>query len=149
MRQPVVRHLEFLKIAFPLIIVSTLIIRLIEALGILRVFTSLLAPVTVAWLGLPVEIGITLLFGVLRKELALIMLTALLGVADLSKALTPVQMTVFTIVSMFYIPCVATIATLAMEFGWRKALLITLSEIVLALVLGGLAFRILIFAGLT
>ncbi|MBO3808081.1 MAG: ferrous iron transport protein B [Candidatus Brockarchaeota archaeon] len=143
------RLLEFIKIAFPLIIVSTLTIRLIEALGILRVFTSLLAPITVAWLGLPMETGITLLFGVLRKELALIMLTTLLGAADLSKALTPVQMTVFTIVSMFYIPCVATIATLAMEFGWRKALLITLSEIVLALILGGLAFRILILAGLT
>ncbi|MBO3841578.1 MAG: ferrous iron transport protein B [Candidatus Brockarchaeota archaeon] len=143
------RLLEFMKIAFPLIIVSTFTVKLLETTGILRVFTSLLAPVTVAWLGLPVETGITLLFGVLRKELALIMLATLLGAADLSKALTPVQMTVFTIVSMFYIPCVATIATLVMEFGWRKALVITLSEIVLALILGGLAFRILILAGLT
>ncbi len=143
------RLLEFMKIAFPLIIVSTFTVKLLEATGILRVFTSLLTPVTVAWLGLPAETGITLLFGVLRKELALIMLATLLGAADLSKALTPVQMTVFTIVSMFYIPCVATIATLVMEFGWRKALVITLSEIVLALILGGLSFRILILAGLT
>jgi len=142
------RLLEFLKIAFPLIIASTLMIRLLEVLGVLSVFTSLLAPVTVDWLGLPVETGVTLLFGVLRKELALIMLTTLLGTADLSQALTPVQMTVFTIVSMFYIPCVATIATLVMEFGWRKALVITVSEVFLALVLGGLALRILVLAGL-
>ncbi|MCX8184091.1 MAG: ferrous iron transport protein B, partial [Crenarchaeota archaeon] len=128
------RLLEFLKIAFPLIIVSTFTVKLLEATGLLSVFTNLLSPVTVAWLGLPVETGITLLFGVLRKELALIMLTTLIGAADLSKALTPVQMTVFTIVSMFYIPCVATIATLVMEFGWRKALLITFSEIILALI---------------
>jgi ferrous iron transport protein B len=142
------RLLEFLKIAFPLIIVSTLTVKLLEALGMLSFFTSLLAPVTVGWLGLPVETGVTLLFGVLRKELALIMLTTLLGTADLSQALTPVQMTVFTIVSMFYIPCVATIATLVMEFGWRKALVITVSEVFLALVLGGLALRILVLAGL-
>ncbi|NHV98595.1 MAG: ferrous iron transport protein B [Thaumarchaeota archaeon] len=142
------RLLEFLKIAFPLIIVSTLTVKLLEALGMLSFFTSLLAPVTVGWLGLPVETGVTLLFGVLRKELALIMLTTLLGTTDLSQALTPVQMTVFTIVSMFYIPCVATIATLVMEFGWRKALVITVSEVFLALVLGGLALRILVLTGL-
>ncbi|MEM2930016.1 MAG: ferrous iron transport protein B [Thermoproteota archaeon] len=142
------RLLEFLKIAFPLIIVSTFTVKLLEAIGLLGAFTTLLAPVTAAWLGLPAETGITLLFGVLRKELALIMLTSLLGVADLSQALTPVQMTIFTIVSMFYIPCIATIATLVMEFGWRKALFITISEIVLAIFLGGLAFRVLTLAGL-
>ncbi|MEM2087807.1 MAG: ferrous iron transport protein B [Thermoproteota archaeon] len=143
------RLLEFLKIAFPLIIVSTLTVKLLDILGLLKGFTNLLSPVTTAWLGLPVETGITLLFGVLRKELALIMLNSLLGATDLSQVLTPVQMTVFTIVSMFYIPCIATIATLVMEFGWRKALLITVSEIVLALFLGGLAFRVLTFSGLT
>ncbi len=141
------RLLEFLKIAFPLIIMSTFTVKLLEATGILSVFTGLLAPVTVTWLGLPVETGITLLFGVLRKELALIMLTTLLGATDLSKALTPVQMTVFTIVSMFYIPCVATIATLAIEFGWKKALLITVFEIAFALVLGGIILRILMLVG--
>jgi ferrous iron transport protein B len=149
LKQTWFRLLEFLRIAFPLIIASTLAVKLMEALGFLDAFTALLAPVTVAWLGLPAVIGVTLLFGVLRKELGLIMLTSLLGTADLSQALTRVQMVVFTVVSMFYIPCIATIATLAMEFGWRKALLITVSEIVLALFLGGLALRVLTLGGLT
>ncbi|MEM3523852.1 MAG: ferrous iron transport protein B [Thermoproteota archaeon] len=140
------RLLEFLKIAFPLIIVSTFTVKLLEVTGILSVFTGLLAPVTVVWLGLPVETGITLLFGVLRKELALIMLITLLGAEDLSKALTPVQMVVFTVVSMFYIPCIATIATLVKEFGWKKSFFITVFEILFALALGGIVLRVLSLA---
>lgn len=79
----------------------------------------------------------------LRKELTLIMLATLLGTTNLATAMTPVQMIVFTLVVMLYIPCVATIGALVKEFGWKKALLITVSEILLALLVGGIAFRLL------
>jgi ferrous iron transport protein B len=52
-------------------------------------------------------------------------------------------MVVFTLVAMFYIPCIATIAALTKEFGWKKALYITIFEIIFAIGLGGIAFRIL------
>ncbi|MEM2108698.1 MAG: nucleoside recognition domain-containing protein, partial [Candidatus Bathyarchaeia archaeon] len=76
-------------------------------------------------------------------ELSLVMLAALLGTTNFAQVLTSVQMIVFTLVAMFYIPCVATIAALVREFGWKKALTITLFEIVFAILLGGIAFRIL------
>jgi ferrous iron transport protein B len=44
---------------------------------------------------------------------------------------------------MFYIPCIATIAVLAKEFGWKRALSITVFEIVFAISIGGIAFRML------
>jgi Fe2+ transport system protein B len=44
---------------------------------------------------------------------------------------------------MFYIPCIATIAALWRDFGWKKALFITVFEIVFAIVLGGVALRLL------
>jgi len=143
------RLLEFLKLAFPLIIVATFTVKLFETLDLLEAFTAVLSPITVVWLGLPAVTGVTLVFGVLRKELALIMLANLLGTTVFSQVLTPVQMVVFTVVSMFYIPCIATIATLIMEFGWKKALLITFSEIFFALALGGLVFRFLTLLGAT
>lgn len=143
LKQTWFRLLEFLKIAFPLIIVATFTVKLFETLGFLEAFTALLSPITVVWLGLPAVTGVTLVFGVLRKELSLIMLANLLGTTVFSQVLTPVQMIVFTVVSMFYIPCIATIATLIMEFGWRKALLITVFEVAFAILLGGVAFRIL------
>jgi ferrous iron transport protein B len=91
---------------------------------------------------LPVVTGVTLIFGVLRKELSLILLASLLAPMGL-QALTPIQMVVFTLVAMFYIPCVATISTLVRELGKRKALLITLFEIAFAIALGGVALRLL------
>jgi ferrous iron transport protein B len=55
-------------------------------------------------------------------------------------------MIVFSIVTMIYIPCVATIAALNREFGWKKALAVTLIDVSLALLIGGLAYRILSLA---
>ena len=136
---------EFIKMAFPLIILSTFIIKLVETLGYLEQVTILMYPLTVGWLGLRPEMGIPLFFGVLRKELTLIMLTALLG--PKLAVLTPSQMIVFTLVVMLYVPCVATIAALVKEAGWRRALIITVFEVLLAFLVGGVASRILPLLG--
>jgi len=143
LKQTWFRLVEFIKIAFPLIVAGSLALKLAEVLGLLEPIATLLSPVTVVWLGLPAITGITLMFGVLRKELTLIMLATLLGTTNFAQVLTPIQMVVFTLVAMFYIPCVATIAALVREFGWKKALFITLFEIVFAISLGGVALRLL------
>ena len=134
---------EFIVMAFPLIIVGSLVIKIAEVANLLTPIANIMSPVTVAWLGLPVVTGIALIFGVLRKELTLIMLTTLFGTANFAQVMTPVQMVVFTLVVMLYIPCVATIGALVKEFGWKKALLITIIEILLALLVGGIAYRLL------
>ncbi len=136
------RLTEFIKIAFPLIVVGSLVIKAADVFGLLNPVANLLSPITVAWLGLPVVTGVTLIFGVLRKELSLILLAALLAPAGL-QSLTPVQMVVFTLVAMFYIPCVATISVLVREFGRKKALYMTLFEVAFAIILGGVALRLL------
>jgi ferrous iron transport protein B len=80
---------------------------------------------------------------VLRKELALVMLAALLGTTNFALVMTPVQMVVFTLVAMLYIPCIATIGALWRDFGWKKALSITVIEIAFAILVGGIAMRLL------
>jgi ferrous iron transport protein B len=146
LKQTWFRLAEFIKIAFPLIIVGSLAIKLAEVLGLLEPIATVLSPVTVMWLGLPLISGITLIFGVLRKELTLIMLATLLGTTNFAQVLTPVQMVVFTLVAMFYIPCVATIAALVREFGFKKTIFITVFEIVFAISVGGIALRVLTLA---
>jgi len=135
--------IEFITMAFPLIIVGSLVIKIVEILNLLEPIANFFSPVTVAWLGLPAITGITLIFGVLRKELTLIMLATLFGTTNFAQVMTPVQMIVFTLVAMLYIPCIATIAVLVKEFGWKKTYFITVFEILLALLLGGVAFRLL------
>ena len=134
---------EFIVMAFPLIITGSFVIKIADIANLLEPIANIMSPVTVAWLGLPVVTGIALIFGVLRKELTLIMLATLFGTANFGLVMTPVQMIVFTLVVMLYIPCVATIGALIKEFGWEKALLITVLEILLALLVGGIAYGIL------
>ncbi len=139
---------EFIKIAFPLIVVGSLAIKLIGVLNLLDPIADTLSPVTVTWLGLPAITGITLIFGVLRKELTLIMLATLLETTNFAQVLTPVQMIVYALVTMLYIPCIATIAACVKEFGWKKATFIAIFEVVFAILVGGIAYRILLFLGI-
>ena len=143
LKQTWFRVSEFIKIAFPFIIVGSFVLKLAEVSGVLSPLAGVLSPVTVVWLGLPAITGITLIFGVLRKELSLVMLGALMGTTNFALVLTPVQMIVFTLVAMLYIPCIATIGALVKDFSWRKSLFITGFEITFALFVGGIVFRLL------
>ncbi|MFA5364488.1 MAG: ferrous iron transport protein B [Candidatus Bathyarchaeia archaeon] len=143
LKQTWFRLREFIVMAFPLIIVGSFIIKIAELANLLNPIADLSSPLTVVWLGLPAVTGIALIFGVLRKELTLIMLATLFGTTNFASVMSNVQMVTFTLVVMLYIPCVATIAALVKEFGLKKSLTITVCEILLALLVGGLAFRVL------
>ncbi|MBX5320367.1 MAG: ferrous iron transport protein B [Candidatus Bathyarchaeota archaeon] len=133
------RTKDFVYIAFPIIVAGSLTITALNIIGFIAYVTAGASPLINGWLGLPVEAGIPLIFGVLRKELALILLAELIPLNSLSA----VQMIVFALVTMIYIPCVATVAALLKELGWKKALAITVVDVALALFLGGVAYRIL------
>jgi len=143
LKQTWFRVKDFVYIAFPLIILSTFLIEVLEITNLLDTIENLMSPVTVYWLGLPSIAGILLIFGVLRKELTLVMLAALIGTTNFATVLTPVQMIVLSLVTMLYIPCIATIAALIKEIGWKKAMLITVFKIAFAIFVGGIAFRLL------
>jgi ferrous iron transport protein B len=138
------RTRDFVYIAFPIIIVGSLVIVALDVSGVMNYIAAAASPLMTDWLGLPPVTSIPLVFGILRKELALILLQdALLQQGMVLQNLTAVQMIVFALVTMIYIPCLATIAACKREFGWRKALGITVIDIALALFIGGLAYRIL------
>ncbi len=124
-------------------VAGNMVMVLARMAGLLEPIQWLLRPITVGWLGLPAAVGVTLIFGVLRKELTLILLASMMGTANFAQILTPVQMFVFAFVVMVYVPCIATIGVLAKEFGYKKAVAMSLVEIVMAIVLGGILFRAL------
>jgi len=136
---------EFIFLAAPLVIISGVVIQAINLAGWMPAISSFLSPVTVKWLGLPPITGILLIFGILRKELILVMLAAFLGTANFSDALTQQQMITLAVVSMFYVPCVATISILWRDFGWKKALTICVLETLGAILLAGCVAKMLKF----
>ncbi|MCX8178128.1 MAG: ferrous iron transport protein B [Candidatus Bathyarchaeota archaeon] len=135
------RTKEFVYIAFPIIVAGSLAITAMDLTGFIEILTSNMKPLIEGWLGLPANAGVPLIFGVLRKELTLILLSELIPL----ESLTAMQMIVFTLITMIYIPCVATIAALIKEFGWMKALTIAIVNVALALLIGGIAYRVLTF----
>jgi ferrous iron transport protein B len=143
LKQTWARTKSLIWIVFPAYILGSAVLQVLYAGGILEPVNALLAPLTVLWLGLPAVVGITLIFGIVRKELTILMLAVIFGTVDFASVLTPVQLIVLALVAMLYIPCIAVIMVLASEFGWKKSLTICVSEIVMAIFLGGIAYRML------
>ena len=137
------RFKDFVVLGIPLIIGGSIVIQSLSTFNLLDYITNSLAPLTVTWLGLPAFTGILLIFGILRKEASLALLITLAGGASIASILSPLQMIVFSLVIMLYIPCISTIAVLVKETGIKITAAIILVEIILALLVGGLAYRIL------
>jgi ferrous iron transport protein B len=142
-KQTWIRTKSIITIVFPYYIIGGLILVGLHAAGLLGPIGSALSPITVMWLGLPALAGILLIFGVVRKELVIVMPAIIFGTTNLAAIFTPTQMIVLAIVTMVYVPCIATLVALKKEFGWKKMAYIALFEIFFAILLGGLAFRLL------
>jgi ferrous iron transport protein B len=123
---------EFIVIAWPMLIVGSVILSMMEFWGMDRLINAMLWPITYV-LGLPEAVGTTLIFGVLRKELSMIMLIQALETPHVLTVMSKVQVLVFTVFVVFYIPCLATIAILWREIGSKRALFTVLFTFILAI----------------
>ncbi len=118
---------EFIYVALPIMMIGSGILSIMEYYHLSSIINTLLSPFTHWLLGLPKEVGVTLIFGIFRKELTLIMLFQALGVKldQIKNVMTFQQMMVFSTFVMFYIPCLATLAALWKEIG-RKGVYMTI-----------------------
>jgi ferrous iron transport protein B len=123
---------EFVVEAWPLLILGSMLLAGLIYFNLSPILDFLFRPFT--WLlGLPSETAVPLIFGVLRKELSLVMLRQALGVSDFSAALTSLQMLTFTVFVVFYVPCLATLSVLRRELGWRSMLAVSALTVGIAL----------------
>ncbi|MBW6465019.1 MAG: ferrous iron transport protein B [Brevefilum sp.] len=109
---------EFIVEAWPLLIVGSAVLSVLQYLNLAVYLNALVRPLS--WiLGLPSEVGVPLIFGVLRKELSLVMLGQALGSMTFSQVMTPVQMITFAVFVVFYVPCLATMLVIRKEMGGK------------------------------
>jgi ferrous iron transport protein B len=123
---------EFVIVAFPLLVVGSAVLSLIEFYGWHNGINVALGPLT-GLLGLPRSVGLTLIFGVLRKELSLLMLMQALGTTNVLTVMTVAQVLIFTLFVTFYLPCLATLASMLRELGWRLTTAAASALLVLAI----------------
>jgi ferrous iron transporter FeoB len=122
---------EFVLVAFPLLVAGSAILSLIEFYGWQQFINTALSPLT-ALLGLPRAVGLTLIFGVFRKELSLLMLMQALGTTQVASVMSVAQILIFTLFVTFYLPCMATLASMFRELGWRLTTAAATALLVLA-----------------
>jgi len=143
LKQTWARTKSLLWVVFPAYIIGSAVLQAFYAAGLLNPLNDILSPVTVNWLGLPAEVGILLIFGIVRKELTILMLAVIFQTTNFASVMSPVQLIVLALVTMIYIPCLALILCFAKEFGWKKTAAITVFEVTFAIFLGGIVFRML------
>ena len=134
---------EFVLVAFPLLVVGSVVLSLVDFYGWQHAINAALSPLTTL-LGLPHSVGLTLIFGVLRKELSLLMLMQALGTTHVLSVMTTAQVLIFTLFVTFYIPCVATLAAMMRELGWRLTLAASGALLALALIVSVAARGVLL-----
>lgn len=137
------RTRDILTIVTPLLVGGSVVLALLQHFGADAAVNALLAPVTVWWLGLPVVLGVPILFGVLRKELSLLMIYQALGTAEIGALLDWVQIMTFLLFLTFYIPCISTFAVMLKTIGRREALVSISLSVGVALLVSG-AVRLLL-----
>jgi len=131
------RTSDILTIVTPLLVGGSVVLALLSHIGADQLINTLLTPVTVWMLGLPLALGVPLLFGVLRKELSLLMIYQALGTQEIGTLLDPVQIVTLLLFLTFYIPCVSTFAVMLKTIGRRDALFSVALSVGVALLVSG------------
>lgn len=131
------RTRDVLTVVTPLLVGGSIVLALLNHVGADRLINLALTPVTQWWLGLPAVLGVPLLFGVLRKELSLLMIFQALGTLEVDRYLDSAQLLTFLVFLTLYVPCVSTFAMMLRTIGRRQALFSIGVSIAVALAVGG------------
>jgi ferrous iron transport protein B len=137
LRETWARTSDILTIVTPLLVGGSVVLALLAHVGADRVVNTLFTPVTSWWLGLPVVLGVPILFGILRKELSLLMIYQALGTFEIGRHLDGVQIATFLIFLTFYIPCISTFAVMLKTIGRKEALFSVSLSVGVALLVSG------------
>jgi ferrous iron transport protein B len=144
LRETWLRTQDILTIVLPLLVAGSVVLALLNHFGADALINAVLQPLTQLWLGLPVVLGVPILFGVLRKELSLLMLYQALGSFDIDRFLDPIQLLTLLLFLTFYMPCISTFAVMLKSVDRRTAFVSVLLSVGVALSVSGVARFVLL-----
>jgi ferrous iron transport protein B len=125
------RARSFLLEATPLILGGILLMNILDYFRVFAVIARAISPIVKGVWGLPEAAILPIVMGFLRKDVAAGMLVPL-------QLTTPQLMTACVLLSLTF-PCVATLAVLFSELGWRDALKSVAIMLVTSVLFGGIA----------
>ena len=115
---------DFLIGALPFLIIGSLAMSWLDFLQINTYINIALKPLTTFLLGVPEQLGTTLVFGFFKKELIIVMANQAFGVDNLQLLpMSKIQIFTFIIFVSLYFPCFSTFVALIKEFGVKISVL--------------------------
>jgi ferrous iron transport protein B len=139
-----IRSSDVLTIVTPLLVGGSVVLALLGHFGADNTINTLLTPLTHWWLGLPLVLGLPLLFGVLRKELSLLMIFQALGTPEIDHVLSSVQIITLLVFITFYVPCISTFAIMHKTLGRSQAWFSVMVSVGVALLLSGMVRLVMV-----
>jgi len=136
-----IRMKDFVYIVIPLLALGGIAYGILDMSGLTHIVVEPLSPIT-TWLGLPTVTIIPIIFGFLQKDLTGAMLLSVLG-SETSSVLTPLQIYTFGVATTIGIPCMIALGMLIQEFGFKRAIILTITSIAYGILFAGLAWRII------
>jgi ferrous iron transport protein B len=136
-----IRMKDFVYIVIPLLALGGIAYGILDISGLTYIVLEPLSPIT-TWLGLPTVTIIPIIFGFLQKDLTGAMLLSVLG-SETSSVLTLLQIYTFGVATTIGIPCMIALGMLIKEFGFKRAIVLTMTSIVYGFLFAGLAWRII------
>jgi len=136
-----IRMKDFVYIVIPLLALGGIAYGVLDMSGLTHIIVEPLSPIT-AWLGLPTVAIIPIIFGFLQKDLTGAMLLSVLG-SEISLLLNDLQIYTFGVATTIGIPCIIALGMLIKEFGYKRAVALTITSILYGLLIAGLAWRII------
>jgi len=112
------KSLFFLKESSFAFIIASLVVCIFQVTGILKEIINIFEPLVSEVLGLPKEVALSFLLGVVRRDFGAF------GLLELD--LNQVQVTVACVSLTLFVPCVATVGVMIKEAGWKVASIIWL-----------------------
>jgi ferrous iron transport protein B len=133
----------YLKEVVPIFLLGTALMFALDKTGILDLLLRASQPLVTGWLGLPPEASAAFLMGFLRRDFG----ATGLFVMQSQGLLSPLQVEVAMVTVTLFIPCIASVMMIAKERTWRTALGMMVLIFPLALLVGGVLYRVLLLVG--
>jgi ferrous iron transport protein B len=133
----------YLKEVVPLFLLGTVIMFVLDRIGLLGWLVLAGEPLVDGWLGLPPESSAAFLMGFLRRDFG----ATGLFVMESQGLLNPLQVVVAMVTITLFIPCIASVMIIAKERGWRTAAGMMVLIFPLAFFVGGVLNRLLLSIG--
>ncbi len=133
-KKTVIKSFQFLKEAFPLFALGSIIISTLQITGLLQTLHKLLTPLTVGWLGLPAEASTAFIMGIIRRDF---------GAAGLSGMSLGAMETIVALITItLFVPCIASILIIFKERSKPEALLMWMGSMAIAFMMGGIVNKL-------